>query len=597
MSIDTEHFLEIIDQIVQEQTKGDSMNFSDNQLNEMNYKLYSLNLQKAKSQKIIGIKLIKNSLLANKYYFNSGDKPAVILDDSDLALFKKYWLNYFASYYSKTGVNLEAKLFGSYSWFARPCPLTPRHGFVDSRKFKSFAELEEIWKETRKADEQGELLITNWIEAKYNAVLTPSVLSVGPGHDGATNGNDAISLSVQGEVLTESEKELAQIKNTEYVELVYSLEGQAILTQFRDGPELARTVDYIPRDFTVKDVVFVQGQDLLEWEKLIDGLQDKQNTAVYHKGGVLGSHYAVHCRLSEVAYITSFEPFVGQELKALKEDNSVNYQLVKSGLSYGLSKAVDQEFSMGHSDHYNAIGLESMALILYTLHNFNLIGQRESFFLGYAIACMIRLCTAASLGELRHFSGIINTSKESKKSRTQVYREYLSNVREGIGKLKIAKTVFLEGNWPGGGYGGKTWGNCTEATIDLINAAIQFERKQNKQWFNNLIGKYNIVINQVHNGGKFLNKFMDNTSFDLAANNPALFAGRYGSQLYKVVSALEKADKGFREPSNFRLVRKRLGKLERKQIKKLFDNQEGYPRNDDDDDDIDACTCPSCNPR
>jgi len=141
---------------------------------------------------------------------------------------------------------------------------------------------------------------------------------------------------------------------------------------------------------------------------------------------------------------------------------------------------------------------------------------------------------------------------------------------EGIGKLKIAEKIFRNGSWIGS-FGGKNWANCTRATIDLINAALQFERKGDSKWFNNLIAKYNIVINEAHNGGKFLSKFMDNNSFDLAAKHQSMFCAKYGAQLYIILESLKGKDRESRRASNLKLLRNGLSKKEQQQFDLLME--------------------------
>lgn len=410
----------------------------------------SQNFNIARSQKAIGINVMCNNSM---YPFGVPQEAYLIQSDEDIEIFKVG--------YSET--KLASKMP-----FARPCPITPRHGFVDSRRIGSFESLDSIWKEARLADEQAELIIMPYIKSYFNAVITPSVIAIGRGHDGATNGNDAISLPVQGELLTKKVKELAGIIDTEYLEVVYGEYHRATLTQYRNGPALIRAKDYIPKDFIVSQVVEVAGQDLLQWEQLINELLNKATTAVYHKGGVLGSHYGVHCRLNEVAYITSFKPEIGQRLKEVKETNFINYPLVQRGIAYGLSEDMDGIVSQAiATKDISEFGIRAMSGVLYTLHNYNLLGSDQSFLLGVSIANMIRLCTSAALGELRHFSGLKNTlGRKLPGSREEVYNKYLVDVRSGMSKLKIAREVFLKGGWSGS-YGGKAWGNCTVATIEL----------------------------------------------------------------------------------------------------------------------------------
>lgn len=72
--------------------------------------------------------------------------------------------------------------------FARPCPLVPCHGFVDSRVVSSASDILQVVKETVKADPNGEVILMPFIEAKYSAVQVGEYVTLGIGHDGVTAG-------------------------------------------------------------------------------------------------------------------------------------------------------------------------------------------------------------------------------------------------------------------------------------------------------------------------------------------------------------------------------------------------------------------------
>ena len=56
--------------------------------------------------------------------------------------------------------------------FARPCPTVPRHGFVESGPVKSDDELKEVWRQTKEADPEGEMLMLKTIdEAGHHGVV------------------------------------------------------------------------------------------------------------------------------------------------------------------------------------------------------------------------------------------------------------------------------------------------------------------------------------------------------------------------------------------------------------------------------------------
>ena len=87
-----------------------------------------------------------------------------------------------------------------YDWntekiFARPAPVNPAHGFVDSIVVDSANQQRELWDSVKEADGGGELILTPYCQSTSNMVITPNCLSVGPGHDGATDGKDPLLLN------------------------------------------------------------------------------------------------------------------------------------------------------------------------------------------------------------------------------------------------------------------------------------------------------------------------------------------------------------------------------------------------------------------
>ena len=85
---------------------------------------------------------------------------------------------------------------GHYKYFARPCPLIPRHGFVDSRPVKNKADIKKLFDEIKAQDPDGEMILGPYFDkVDYNAVLVNSgMLSIGPNNDGATAGKSSISF-------------------------------------------------------------------------------------------------------------------------------------------------------------------------------------------------------------------------------------------------------------------------------------------------------------------------------------------------------------------------------------------------------------------
>ena len=156
--------------------------------------------------------------------------------------------------------------------FARPCPMRPRHGFVESRIVATKEECRAVWEETKAADPRGELLLMPYINAAQSAVVTPAAVVIGKGHDGATSGAaGCITLPLAHLNLEQFDLESLGVLDTPYFESVRNSEygKQISIVQIRDGARPPETLgNFIPRDVTVTNVL-TAGGDLLEWERLI----------------------------------------------------------------------------------------------------------------------------------------------------------------------------------------------------------------------------------------------------------------------------------------------------------------------------------------
>ena len=79
--------------------------------------------------------------------------------------------------------------------FARCCPTKPEHGFEDSIPVRTYKELFDLWDRMIKIDVNAEMVLMRYIQADCSGIITPFTLSVGSGHDGATNGVDPLILN------------------------------------------------------------------------------------------------------------------------------------------------------------------------------------------------------------------------------------------------------------------------------------------------------------------------------------------------------------------------------------------------------------------
>lgn len=395
--------------------------------------------------------------------------------------------------------------------FARPCPITPMHGFVDSITVSSLDELTALYTKARKADPKAELLLCKLIDAQWNAIVTPHMLIIGPGHDGATSGALTISVPLVG-TLTQRWKAWATqggvaSGDVPFLELV--ADNRWWMTQLRGGPSVPFQVDFVPATMYVEHVVEAEG-DLLEWAAKVAAFAP--NTAVWHPNGSLGTHYGVHCVIHNIPILTSKAPQVGDMLTP-QGLPPFDADAIRTGIVVA---------SLMPLDAYAAdLRASAVELVLLSLHHSPVLRGEHSFWLGVSCCLMARLGIAAALGEWRHAPSMSDKSAGDASpfhgwDRSKVYNHTLGNVFQYRKILPNALASFLYGGW-GGGFGGKKWASCAQSIV-LLDQAMHgiFEARDDKTVVS-LISALNVAVNQAHNNGWWMNKFIPQASFDLAA--------------------------------------------------------------------------------
>ena len=165
------------------------------------------------------------------------------------------------------------------------------------------------------------------------------------------------------------------------------------------------------------------------------------------------------------------------------------------------------------------------------LHNLAFFTRDESRYVGIAIAILLRLGIAACKGEARHNKyGKIGKDIRGL-CRGEIYTKVLNDFKLGIRRLGYVEYTFRNGFWESN-MGGKAWAECTKANIELFNLVITLYKSLGKKGeeheFKRLLEGYNKNINQAHNNGWYLNKYVDKDWFDYASKSgsiPAIYCG------------------------------------------------------------------------
>lgn len=397
----------------------------------------------------------------------------------------------------------------SFPKFFRPCPLRPRHGFVNSRVCATPTELQDLVRETLEQDDQAEMIVMPLIDAEKSAVVTRCGMTVGSGSDGATAGSaDTIYWPIMSD-LTRL-KNACEITQDLFLETLQTMPKYIYYVQARDGvlPTNLRSDAWIPADQIVSNVIDVAEYDDAgpDYEGAI--ADAPAGSVLIHRGGTMLSHWAQHAIVRQMPIIFDDRAIsIGDHVIA--NVAITEYPDQRAALMQGIQLGMTANLNQRHS--------EVMQIVLVTIHNAMQMRQTAhgSAMLGFAVAALLRYAYAAICGEIRHLR------KRDKPDRDQIFQHTLANFDaflECRKKITDSRNKFFDRPWKSG-YGGDKWGKCSNAAKHLEHALLQVcrEKSYGQQAIDDLILRAHTVVNCAHNNGPFLNKFAPSNMFDNAA--------------------------------------------------------------------------------
>jgi hypothetical protein len=409
--------------------------------------------------------------------------------------------------------------------FVRPCPIRPRHGFVDSRPIHTIEDAIKIVKETVAVEPEAELLVMPFINAEFSGIWTDGLLAVGKGNDGATAGHSSRNIPIIGYPSTpatsrfdwNSALQSGGITEAPYLELLWKpSESTAHMytnyfVQLRNGPKLPATVDFIPASIEVKNVVLAEG-DLLEWETKIKTFA--AGTVIYHPNGSLASHYAVHAVLNNVPVMVSREPEIGETLVPNAETPNPDITKIRAGFLLGATLEMDYKTAA----YAMLVACHSTALWL---------GKQDAL-LGFGMGCAYRLTLAAALGEMRH-----HRERKRCPDRDSVYLRVWDRVLDNATRTRYIAALdsFYNDNWRTS-FGGRKWYEFTKWAGEIYNMLIDGNVPASLEALNQL-------VHAAHNGGWGFDKFLSKRELDVTAVNPLVTALKCAPYLYKAIVTVE----------------------------------------------------------
>lgn len=438
--------------------------------------------------------------------------------------------------------------------FARPCPVKPRHGFVDSILCTNAAQLNELIARTEQEEDQSEILITKPIPSAFNLIFNGNIVTFGCGNDGATSGKDCLYFYLNENPLSD----LLGLKGTDLVaegempffEMVIDKEThQPYLVQVRSAPQVPMAKDYVPNKTEIKTILKAEG-DLLAWEKKLHEVgTNKDGVVVDHFGGTLSSHYAIHAIVNKIPILTTRQPVLGEIIEQTVVDGPITdeeKEVFFSGFVTGFSSSnffANKLFNkvLKNQSHIHELMRGIIQLALATLHNFSGIAiARDYGLIGTVLGIFLRVTFAISYGEFRYSKTATDKDEvlEGAGSRIACYIKSFYE-KKSIETL-LSDVVKIHHNFSAKGwsssYGGKKWAKCTKRSVDLFNACLDRD-------IGSVVSLFNLLINEEHNGGKYLNKVIDVEQFNDAAYNPSKYFLTNMSTMIDILYAIHSVDK------------------------------------------------------
>lgn len=451
--------------------------------------------------------------------------------------------------------------------FARPSPLFPQHGFVDSRIVTTAEELQALSKEVLTADPNGEIILMEWMNPQYSGVYDTSnhTLTVGIGHDGVTSGKGP-HIRVMVPLSTAHSRvsfcTLEGIPHEEVViELVWDTEDRARTVQFRrfKSPSNTSSGIYVPFDLQLTqnpiDMTCYSPADCKTYIEA--GYTDHR----MHVVSSFQSHVA--CQLLEARlptielsryhknehkYLTGKVVYQANTKATLAGDTAQLFaKELKNALltwPWGLPLRNDP---MGKKKPRGGVCSDYVAFASYTAksamteQDWSNEPTRRLYARGFA--SLFWLSTFACIGEARHFWSCVTLSANLTgtvpiKPWRKLTEEYLiehssenkecsprdltymqageESVPSRLRSLAVADWMFSV-PWNNPSMGGKKWGGISTTSIEFWNACRDFIKHPEDQAFQSyMFGRANHLSSLTHNGGQGpMTKFSSQDTIDV----------------------------------------------------------------------------------
>ncbi len=445
--------------------------------------------------------------------------------------------------------------------FCRPCPNTPRHGFVNSRPVSNWMEVVEMLQKATALDHDkiAEVILSPVLTGKFSAVATGAGVTWGPSNDSVTSGTSTDIVTLPVKVSHTSWRNACKkmiyshpvgfrMPDHPYLELVEDHQ-KVRLVQIRGGPAQPQGVNHIPKNMMVHYVLEASPTfDLLEWEARVAAAAP--DTVVYAPGMSLSSHYCVHAIARGIPVITDTCPEIGDELSASRNRPKplrvVDYKQLAKYITTNLTNDMDTQQDPGWQAFAVLTAVATVQAQFCWGQQPHLLRMR-----GLAIATLLKAAYAASCGELRHWDSrhgpggkppvLEMDGKFMSKERNSIYLQVFKGKftsKKLARLLEIAVHDFSHPDWSGS-FGGREWANVARCGRQLARASDEFRHIPSAAKWALVIEAANRLINTSHNCGKCLTKWVRASALDSISESPCVgFLNPYAAHV-----AMNKGDK------------------------------------------------------
>lgn len=474
---------------------------------------------------------------------------------------------------------VEGKLGGNgVGWprFVRPCPIVPRHGFIESRVAFNEGHQKKIIAAALKEDKEAEIVTMPIASGRYSAVLTPIGIAWGRGNDGATSGEatflpapTSISNFSTATGLKARTMVAANVTRSPYIELVEHY-GEIKMVQLRDGPEQPVEANYIPHEVTVEQVLTPNSAaSLLRWEEKLEANKRKKGTVVLCLGQTLASHYAVQAMERgisvicdpgqlDLSYRNTTAALKGKTLKPIEGARIVrregDLRRAADWLAYAIATRRRWAYMFNEgiltSSPANPHDLALGCTLPHCCLGWSMARNQGQVW-AYGVASVYIHAMASCAGELRHFHtagpGCPKYGRQkpttdlealfgmpnNPPSRTEIQRYGFTIPPRNSAAAQAAELPFFKGlemldaviedfgkeGW-GSHFGGPKWKECTLYTQNLGKAIHDFCLRPTERNWGRVVRHLNVVVHVAHNGNKLLTKWIGPHYLDYSASAP-----------------------------------------------------------------------------